>query len=122
MTSSPNYQFTLSPNHHSTNQPFHQITLSPNHYFIKIAESLFHQFTTSKITISPSHQITISMNHCFIKSLFHKITESLLISQSHIQNWEFVNPRFTNSQYLQLNYCFDFFNDSENTFLGFFEI
>ena len=27
-----------------------------------------------------------------------------------------------NPQYLQLNFCFDFFNDSENTFWGFFEI
>ena len=27
-----------------------------------------------------------------------------------------------NPQYLQLNFCFDFFNDSENIFWGFFEI
>ena len=27
-----------------------------------------------------------------------------------------------NLEYLQQNFCFDFFNDSENTFWGFFEI
>ena len=27
-----------------------------------------------------------------------------------------------NLEYLQLNFCFDLFNDSENTFWGFFEI
>ena len=27
-----------------------------------------------------------------------------------------------NLKYLQQNFCFDFFNDSENTFWGFFEI
>ena len=32
------------------------------------------------------------------------------------------NLRIPNPQYLQLNFCFDFFNDSENTFWGFFEI
>ena len=32
------------------------------------------------------------------------------------------NFRISNPQYLQRNFCFDFFNDSENTFWGFFEI
>ena len=32
------------------------------------------------------------------------------------------NFRIPNPQYLQRNFCFDFFNDSENTFWGFFEI
>ena len=32
------------------------------------------------------------------------------------------NLRIPNPQYLQLSFCFDFFNDSENTFWGFFEI
>ena len=32
------------------------------------------------------------------------------------------NLRIPNPQYLELNFCFDFFNDSENTFWGFFEI
>ena len=32
------------------------------------------------------------------------------------------NLRIPNPQYLQLNFCFDFFNDSENTFWGFSEI
>ena len=32
------------------------------------------------------------------------------------------NLRIPNPQYLQRNFCFDFFNDSENTFWGFFEI
>ena len=32
------------------------------------------------------------------------------------------NLRIPNPKYLQLNFCFDFFNDSENTFWGFFEI
>ena len=27
-----------------------------------------------------------------------------------------------NLKYLQRNFCFDFFNDSENTFWGFFDI
>ena len=35
---------------------------------------------------------------------------------------EQLNFRIPNPQYLQLNFCFDFFNDSENTFWGFFEI
>ena len=30
--------------------------------------------------------------------------------------------RIQNLEYLQQKFCFDFFNDSENTFLGFFEI
>ena len=30
--------------------------------------------------------------------------------------------RIPNLKYLQQNFCFDFFNDSENTFWGFFEI
>ena len=30
--------------------------------------------------------------------------------------------RIPNLEYLQRNFCFDFFNDSENTFWGFFEI
>ena len=30
--------------------------------------------------------------------------------------------RIPNLEYLQWNFCFDFFNDSENTFWGFFEI
>ena len=32
------------------------------------------------------------------------------------------NFRIPNPQYLPRNFCFDFFNDSENTFWGFFEI
>ena len=32
------------------------------------------------------------------------------------------NFRIPNPQYLQRNFRFDFFNDSENTFSGFFEI
>ena len=32
------------------------------------------------------------------------------------------NLQIPNLQHLQLNFCFDFFNDSENTFWGFFEI
>ena len=32
------------------------------------------------------------------------------------------NLRIPNPQYLQLNFWFDFFNDSQNTFWGFFEI
>jgi hypothetical protein len=32
------------------------------------------------------------------------------------------NLRIPNPQYLQLNLFFDFFNDSENTFWGLFEI
>ena len=32
------------------------------------------------------------------------------------------NFRIPNPQHLQRNFCFDFFNDSENTFWGFFEI
>ena len=108
ITISSSHYFTKSPNHYFTTSSFHQSTISPNHPFTK---SLFHQTTISqnrRITISPLHHFTKSpfhhltkspLNHCFIKSLFHKITESLLISQSHIQNWEFVNPRFTNSQF-----------------------
>ena len=30
--------------------------------------------------------------------------------------------RIPNLEYLQQNICFDFFNDSDNTFWGFFEI
>ena len=47
---------------------------------------------------------------------FHKFTK-LQNQNSYLAHViEQPNLRIPNPQYLQLNFCFDFFNDSENTF------
>ena len=52
--------------------------------------------------------------------LFFQVSQLLYVYLVHVI--EQPNFRIPNPQYLQPNFCFDFFNDSENTFWGFFEI
>ena len=55
----------------------------------------------------------------YLRFLFRekKLVLYILLTSSKQPNFRIPNP-----QYLPRNFCFDFFNDSENTFWGFFEI
>ena len=91
-----------------------------------------HNWLTEKLfrncehLISSSHVFTIYFTNIYQFSEVKKEYKSFLSFENQNQYLAHVieqpNLRIPNPQYLQQNFCFDFFNDSENKFWGFFKI
>ena len=85
--------------------------------FLKLVRLTFQALLPNE-SLNPSYIATILISECYlITNNIAKILDKYLAHVIKQPNFRIPNP-----QYLQWNFCFDFFNDSENTFWGFFEI